>query len=627
MRHRPPSRYASMPSSPSRRKHALLIGINTYPNLTKYEHLKGCINDVRAMARLLEERFGFLEEDVTVLEDAEATRAGILAALDALADRVGTDDVVVLFYAGHGSQVTDLEGDEPDGLDETICPYDTTREGGRNVDITDDELHAWILRVTAKTPFLTLLFDSCHSGTISRDPSGGQTRSLRPDTRPAEALGRTPVTTPATRSAGTEVGPSGWLPLGERYVLIAGCRDDERSKEYKIPESGERQGMLTYALLGALQDAAAGTTYRDVFERVRLAVNALNPKQHPQMEGALDRELFGVHDIEPMRFFGVERRDGARVTLAGGAAHGLTAGSALAVYPPGTKTTEGAVPLGRLVIRRVGALASEADLEEDEDGAVGPGARAVETAHAHPEARLRVEVVVPEGFDEARAALVAEIEGSELLEVAAGGEGFDVRAYLVPERAERADPVPQLGAVSEPTWAVVSGGELVMPVHAVSERGVVRLLRENLEKLARYRYALALANPDAGSRLRGTLHVRLERQGPDGTWEEATPDAPGGEVVFHEGDRIAFTITHTHDAPLYVYALDFDIDGGVNPLTMRGASERLEPNRSLRVTDLVWEDGQSRPIVLEFPERFPGAEGTATLKVFATTHETSFDAL
>ena len=131
-----------MSNSSERAKWALLIGINAYPNLTKFEQLKGCVNDARLMAGVLKDRFGFPEDHVTVLEEAEATRAGILAALDALAERAGTDDIVVLYYAGHGSQITDLEGDEPDGLDETIVPYDGVRESGPNTDITDVDADA-----------------------------------------------------------------------------------------------------------------------------------------------------------------------------------------------------------------------------------------------------------------------------------------------------------------------------------------------------------------------------------------------------------------------------------------------------------------------------------------------------
>ncbi len=620
-------------ASPSKR--ALVVGINTYENLSVFDHLEGCVNDARLIAGLLRDRFGFPEENVTLLTDETAARDGILGAMDALADATGPDDIVVMFFAGHGSQMTDREGDEPDGLDETIVPYDTGRAGlegveaHENRDITDDEINAWLLRVTEKTGFVTLIFDSCHSGTITRDTFGAKTRFLEPDLRPVEELPPSPLKGTTTRSAGAtqEGGPSGWLPLGERYVLIAGCRDEESSHEHHDSENNAQHGALTFFLSRALADARPGTTYRDVYEQVRPSVTATYPKQHPQMEGALDREVFGVLDIEPMRFVGVAARDGLDVTLAGGAAHGLTVDSEWTIYPPGTKTTEGTEALGRIVITRVGAVASEAELvEEAEEGAVDTGARAVETLHAYGAAELRIDLTVPESYDEAKQALVAEIGESGLLRIVEGDERGDVRAYLIPPRPAGAHPVPQLGALVAATWAVVgTDGRLLMPVHRIDERDVARTLRENFDKVARYRYALALDNPDPDNPLRDALDLRIERQRADGTWVEATPDEPGGEVVFHEGDKIAFTITNTHTEPLYVYALDFGVGGAVSPLTMRGANEKLEPNKPLRVKELM-SGSSSSEIVLNFPKRFPGTEGTETLKVFATTHETSFDA-
>ena len=64
---------------------------------------------------------------------------------------------------------------------------------------------------------------------------------------------------------------------------------------------------------------------QDAFEPARAQVTAGNPYQHPQIEGALDREVFGVRDIVPMRFVGVVGRAGGTVELAVGAAHRMAA--------------------------------------------------------------------------------------------------------------------------------------------------------------------------------------------------------------------------------------------------------------------------------------------------------------
>jgi hypothetical protein len=47
-------------------KRSLLIGIDEYPHVRR---LKGCVNDVRLMQRVLVDTFGFADEHATVLNE------------------------------------------------------------------------------------------------------------------------------------------------------------------------------------------------------------------------------------------------------------------------------------------------------------------------------------------------------------------------------------------------------------------------------------------------------------------------------------------------------------------------------------------------------------------------------
>src|SRR5512139_3846286 len=165
-------------------KWALLVGINQYPNLAKRNQLNGCVNDAKSMVDLLETKFGFPEGNIRLLSDGEATRDGILAGMQWLAEKVSENDIAMFHYSGHGSQMTDREGDEPDGMDETIVPSDSGRAPRENRDISDDENYQWLLRLTEVTPYVTLIYDCCHSGTIARDAFGTASRSVEPDQRP-----------------------------------------------------------------------------------------------------------------------------------------------------------------------------------------------------------------------------------------------------------------------------------------------------------------------------------------------------------------------------------------------------------------------------------------------------------
>jgi hypothetical protein len=70
-------------------RRALLVGVNEYPMLPSGYRLNGCVNDVEAMARILETVAGFPRDAITVLRDQEATRDRILEELGRLASEPG----------------------------------------------------------------------------------------------------------------------------------------------------------------------------------------------------------------------------------------------------------------------------------------------------------------------------------------------------------------------------------------------------------------------------------------------------------------------------------------------------------------------------------------------------------
>lgn len=108
-------------------KKAVLIGIN-YPG-TKAE-LRGCVNDVWKMHKCLIERYGFSEDDITVLIDTdesylEPTGKNIRKALAGLVRSAEDGDVLFVHYSGHGTRLPAETGEDDDtGFDECIVPSD-----------------------------------------------------------------------------------------------------------------------------------------------------------------------------------------------------------------------------------------------------------------------------------------------------------------------------------------------------------------------------------------------------------------------------------------------------------------------------------------------------------------------
>lgn len=108
-------------------KRAVLIGVN-YPG-TKAE-LKGCVNDVKRMYACLVDRYGFPEENITVLIDTDdrytqPTGRNIRRALGNLVRSAEPDDVLFVHYSGHGTRLPAETGEDDDtGYDECIVPSD-----------------------------------------------------------------------------------------------------------------------------------------------------------------------------------------------------------------------------------------------------------------------------------------------------------------------------------------------------------------------------------------------------------------------------------------------------------------------------------------------------------------------
>ncbi|MEM7756768.1 MAG: caspase family protein [Cyanobacteria bacterium P01_A01_bin.40] len=95
--------YQSILAEPTKRKLALLVGINRYPH---HEDLAGCLIDIELQRELLIHRFGFNPQDILTLSDRQATRENIETAfIEHLTAQAQPDDVVVFHFSGYGNQI------------------------------------------------------------------------------------------------------------------------------------------------------------------------------------------------------------------------------------------------------------------------------------------------------------------------------------------------------------------------------------------------------------------------------------------------------------------------------------------------------------------------------------------
>jgi hypothetical protein len=110
-------------------------------------------------------------DHITLLLNDKATKANITAALKSMAATLGPNDIFLFQWCGHGTALTDLDGDEArfnanDTRDEAICPYDCEKYSNDSYEnmITDDELGHLFSNITCKG--MVLIFDCCLSGSL-----------------------------------------------------------------------------------------------------------------------------------------------------------------------------------------------------------------------------------------------------------------------------------------------------------------------------------------------------------------------------------------------------------------------------------------------------------------------------
>jgi hypothetical protein len=262
-------------------KKAVIVGINAYPAPNT---LHGCVNDAMDCKATLEAR-GFT---CTMILDAQATKVGILAALNALVDGASPGDSIVFAYSGHGSQVRDVSGDEADGLDEVICPVDWPQY------ISDDDFRTIFNRLPTGVT-LDVFLDSCHSGTGTRDicmpisspdPLGedGETKCLEK----ARFLPPLYIKRKSSKQ-GKKVKAIVLVPT-LNHCLHAGCADNQTSAEIMITINGvpTPRGAFTYYEWRAIR---AGYTRSQAITYAEQRLQALGLNQTPQLEATQAESL------------------------------------------------------------------------------------------------------------------------------------------------------------------------------------------------------------------------------------------------------------------------------------------------------------------------------------------------
>ena len=245
---------------------AVVVGINNY---LKFPELKYAINDAKEFHRLLLKENRIPAENVTLLIDEQATLKNLKSALGmGLKIAAGPDDMVLIYFAGHGSSERDAGSPDGDGLEKYILTYDSDPTDLFSTALPMRDIALIFNRIRSER--LVFIADACYSGA-----SGGRTVS-------ATGMRASITDTFLDRIA-----------TGRGKVIITASAANEVSVE----KDELQHGVFTYYLLEGLRGAAdtdrdgavtVDEAYRYVSEKVP---RATGQEQHPVKKGSVEGNL------------------------------------------------------------------------------------------------------------------------------------------------------------------------------------------------------------------------------------------------------------------------------------------------------------------------------------------------
>src|SRR5215470_5511333 len=288
---------ASRPISvPGGQIHALVVGMDDYKRLP---HLRGAVADARDIEQALR-RVGVA--DITTLIDGQATRAALSDAIARIVSRTTRNDLVIISFAGHGSQeparVTTAENG---GKQELFMLAGLEMEGPATSErIRDTEIYGWLSQINATGATTIFVADTCHGGGLSKavDPRlGGLTyRALRMVATKEEAAASPDAYYIADDRLGVSSGVGEASAAEDLKGLTFVAAVDKAMKAPEIPILGESttRGVVSYAFARALAGAAdtnrdGRTTRRELITYIRDKVHDLTERRQEPVFAPLDR--------------------------------------------------------------------------------------------------------------------------------------------------------------------------------------------------------------------------------------------------------------------------------------------------------------------------------------------------
>ena len=230
----------------SQTRRALVIGLGEQED-NRWGKINGD-KDIPIITEMLL-NLGYKESNIVTLVNEQATKEGIISAFISLAKSCKSKDIIYIHFSGHGQRVTDVDGDEKDGWDESWIPYDAYRDycskDRSEKHLIDDEIYQFLSDIKKKVGVngkILVVADACHSGGSSYNYANYSLGDNSPENgiyiKDVVIRGISiPFNIPYKSVSKKEKKPEQWL-------MLSACKSYEFNQELSKP----CVGILSYAL-------------------------------------------------------------------------------------------------------------------------------------------------------------------------------------------------------------------------------------------------------------------------------------------------------------------------------------------------------------------------------------------
>jgi len=268
----------------------LSIGISEYKD-RRIRDLSICHRDAMVMAAALKQ-YGRLD-GIGLLTDEKATRKNIEKAFRELKLKSKPGDEIFIYWSGHGSSCADTGGDEEDGRDEFLIPYDASAADAEGTMVLDDALGRWVQELDGRK--VAVIIDACHSGGQATGrgikgadggddsiigngadlPAGSVEELLKGDAEPGEADEEVSASPTPLDFLDSELGRIKDIGQDDAVMLFSSASD-----EISAERRDGKLSVMTYFLVEKM-GASDSLTLKQSYEHVKVQVPKYMRKHYP----------------------------------------------------------------------------------------------------------------------------------------------------------------------------------------------------------------------------------------------------------------------------------------------------------------------------------------------------------